>query len=115
MQRILTALADSSPDARKEAYFFAFVTFIFHLSFAQIDLIQMWHSRRSYERTRGQVSLSKSTLLGAPDINLKLFCALHYKALRRRDISAAGTKTGKEKTSLDIDSADLGKIVNLMQ
>ena len=55
LQRILTALAEQSEHAKSEAYFFAFVTFAAHLSFAQVYLIQMWHSRRCYERTRGQV------------------------------------------------------------
>lgn len=56
LQRILTILADNSRESEAEAYFYAFVTFVVNLSFAQVDLIQSWHSRRSYERARGQVS-----------------------------------------------------------
>ena len=60
-------------------------------------MFQTWHTRRCYERTRGQ-----------------LFCSLHYKALKRRDISGKHTTStdgeGDEKTN-----ADLGKVVNLMQ
>ncbi|EJD03804.1 P-loop containing nucleoside triphosphate hydrolase protein [Fomitiporia mediterranea MF3/22] len=96
LQRILSAL-ESTPRALPEAYFFAFVTFVLHLSFAQVDLFQIWHSKRSYQRTRGQ-----------------LFCIIHYKALKRRDlIGAAGSS--KEESITSINGADLGKIVNLMQ
>lgn len=93
LQEILSALEDPSEDRKSTAYLWAFITFIAHLSFAQKDLFKSWHSRRCYERTRGQ-----------------LFCALHYKALKRQDVSG--------KTSNDDDehgSADLGRIVNLMQ
>ncbi|OCH93071.1 P-loop containing nucleoside triphosphate hydrolase protein [Obba rivulosa] len=93
LQRILSALSDPSPESRKTAYTFALVTFLAHLSFAQFDLYKRWHTRRCYERTRGQ-----------------LFCALHYKALKRRDISG---QTGQNENG--DQRADLGKIVNLMQ
>jgi hypothetical protein len=60
-------------------------------------MFQTWHTRRCYERTRGQ-----------------LFCLLHHKALKRRDISGkhatSSAEAGKEETT-----ADLGKVVNLMQ
>jgi len=59
-------------------------------------MFQTWHTRRCYERTRGQ-----------------LFCSLHYKALKRRDISgehATSTNEGDEEMN-----SDLGKVVNLMQ
>ncbi|KAF9644674.1 pleiotropic drug resistance ABC transporter [Thelephora ganbajun] len=97
LQRILAAIEDPSPSAKETAYFYAFVTFLANLSFAQKDMFQTWHTRRCYERTRGQ-----------------LFCALHYKALKRRDISGkhatSSNDEGEEETS-----ADLGKVVNLMQ
>jgi hypothetical protein len=67
--------------------------FLANLSFAQVDLFQRWHTRRCYERTRGQ-----------------LFCALHYKALKRRDVTGIVQNAEDEASS-----ADLGKIVNLMQ
>lgn len=54
LQRILLAL-EASPRLKFEAYFYAFVTFLTHLSFAQVDLFQSWYSRRAYERARGQV------------------------------------------------------------
>jgi len=88
---ILSALDNPTSESIATAKYWAFITFLAHLSFAQVDLFKNWHTRRCYERTRGQ-----------------LFCALHYKALRRRDIS--GRITGE-----DADGADLGKIVNLMQ
>ncbi|OJT02453.1 ATP-dependent bile acid permease [Trametes pubescens] len=94
LQRILTALADPAPGAKNTAYLFAVVAFLANLSFAQVDINKLWFTRRCYERTRGQ-----------------LFCALHYKALKRRDIGAQVTK----KDDDDEGSADLGKIVNLMQ
>lgn len=93
LQEILSALEDPSGDRRSTAYGWAFVTFLAHLSFAQKDLFQSWHTRRCYERTRGQ-----------------LFCALHYKALKRQDVSGKVTNEDDEQ-----GSADLGKIVNLMQ
>ncbi|OBZ72652.1 hypothetical protein A0H81_08065 [Grifola frondosa] len=95
LQRILTALADPSPDAKTTAYVFAIVAFLANLSFAQKDVNHLWFTRRCYERTRGQ-----------------LFCALHYKALKRRDIGGKSTGHGEQE---DEGSADLGKIVNLMQ
>ena len=96
LQRILAALADPSPDSRKVAYLYAGVFFLANLSFAQVDVFQRWYTRRCYERTRGQ-----------------LFCALHYKALKRRDISGKAVNNDNDKD--DEGGADLGKIVNLMQ
>ncbi|KZT30801.1 P-loop containing nucleoside triphosphate hydrolase protein, partial [Neolentinus lepideus HHB14362 ss-1] len=93
LQQILSALSNPSPEANKTAFTFAVVTFLAHLSFAQTALFQTWHARRTYERTRGQ-----------------LFCVLHYKALKRRDIS--GIAASVDGAS---ESADLGKVVNLMQ
>ena len=93
LQRILAVL-EQKPRDLSEAYFFAFVTFVTHLSFAQVDLFQSWHSRRSYERARGQ-----------------LFCAIHHKALRRRDISTASVPT-KDGKATAVSGADLGKIVS---
>ena len=97
LQRILVAIENPSPSAKETAYFYALVTFLANLSFAQKDMFQTWHTRRCYERTRGQ-----------------LFCALHHKALKRRDISgkhaASSVDDGQEETD-----ADLGKVVNLMQ
>ncbi|KAI0326434.1 hypothetical protein GY45DRAFT_1373978, partial [Cubamyces sp. BRFM 1775] len=96
LQRILTALADPSPGAKSTAYLFAVVAFFANLSFAQVDINKLWFTRRCYERTRGQ-----------------LFCALHYKALKRRDVGAQMSK--KEGEEEEEGNADLGKIVNLMQ
>ena len=39
----------------------------------------------------------------------KIFCLLHYKALKRRDVSGTVGPDGES------DNADLGKVVNLMQ
>lgn len=75
--------------------------FLANLSFAQVDINQRWYTRRCYERTRGQ-----------------LFCALHYKALKRRDVSGKSTSEEgdeEDETNEGSESADLGKIVNLMQ
>ncbi|KAF8583414.1 pleiotropic drug resistance ABC transporter [Ramaria rubella] len=95
LQQILSLLSSNSSTARSQAYLYTLLTFVAHMSFAQLDLFQGWHTRRCYERTRGQ-----------------LFCALHWKALRRRDISgrSRSAKDGEDKTP-----ADLGKVVNLMQ
>ncbi|TFK93706.1 P-loop containing nucleoside triphosphate hydrolase protein [Polyporus arcularius HHB13444] len=98
LQRILQALSDPSPNAKTTAYFFAVVAFLANLSFAQVDVNKMWFTRRCYERTRGQ-----------------LFCALHYKALKRRDVSGKSTQRPQDETDEDEGNADLGKIVNLMQ
>jgi len=92
LKEILAALSSDSPEAKNRAYFWTLVTFVAHLSFAQVDLFQSWHTRRCYERTRGQ-----------------LFCILHYKSLRRQEVSGRIEKEG------EANSADLGKIVNLMQ
>ncbi len=100
LQHILSALADPSPNARTTAYAFTALMFIANLSFAQVDINQRWFSRRCYERTRGQ-----------------LFCALHYKALKRRDIGGNVNKGKgrKGEGEEENESADLGKVVNLMQ
>ncbi|KAJ7459165.1 P-loop containing nucleoside triphosphate hydrolase protein [Mycena galericulata] len=96
LKEILAALADPTPESRSTAYYWTLVTFIAHLSFAQVDLIQSWHTRRCYERTRGQ-----------------LFCTLHYKSLVRQEMSGKiNTQKGDES---EVDNANLGKIVNLMQ
>ncbi|KAJ3517873.1 hypothetical protein NLJ89_g222 [Agrocybe chaxingu] len=92
LKEILAALGENTQEARRRAYYWSLITFVVHLSFAQIDLFQAWHTRRCYERTRGQ-----------------LFCTLHYKSLKRQDVSGRINKEGEKK------SADLGKIVNLMQ
>ncbi|KAK7058500.1 hypothetical protein VNI00_002134 [Paramarasmius palmivorus] len=93
LKEILAVLADDTPESRQTAYFWAFITFVAHLSFAQVDLFQQWHTRRCYERTRGQ-----------------LFCTIHYKALKRQDVLSKVTSKDEESKS-----ANLGKIVNLMQ
>lgn len=98
LQRILSALADPTPGARSSAYLYTLVFFFANLSFAQVDVMQRWHTRRCYERTRGQ-----------------MFCALHYKALKRRDISGQTTAKSKSGDEDEEAGADLGKIVNLMQ
>ncbi|KAF5368585.1 hypothetical protein D9758_002189 [Tetrapyrgos nigripes] len=90
LKEILNALPRGDVDS---AYFWAFITFVAHLSFAQKDLFKQWHTRRCYERTRGQ-----------------LFCTIHYKALKRQDVSGQVNQEGDENKK-----ADLGKIVNLMQ
>lgn len=93
LKEILSALAADTPEGKRIAFYWTLLTFIVHLSFAQVDLFQGWHARRCYERTRGQ-----------------LFCTLHYKALKRQEISGRiDHEKGKES------NADLGKIVNLMQ
>lgn len=97
-----------------QAHYYALLTFVAHLSFAQCDLAQGWCTRRCYERTRGII-----------------FCALHWKALRRRIVGGVSKKaesksdndgSSKQKDEGNDDSnaekersADLGKVVNLMQ
>ena len=93
LKEILSALATDDAESKRTTYLWALVTFIAHLSFAQVDLFQNWHTRRCYERTRGQ-----------------LFCSIHYKSLSRQDIRG-GIRHEDDKHQ----SADLGKIVNLMQ
>lgn len=89
LQEILATLSMDAPEA---AYFWAIITFVANISFAQADLFQGWHTRRCYERTRGQ-----------------MFCLLHFKSLKRYQLSDSADSNGKP------GSADLGKIVNLMQ
>ena len=93
LKEILAALAINTPEAQRTAFKWALAAFVANLSFAQVDLFQGWHTRRCYERTRGQ-----------------LFCSLHYKSLKRRDIGAKANGEGEKQ-----ENADLGKIVNLMQ
>ena len=92
LKEILSALASDAPEVKNRAYYWTFVILIAHLSFAQADLFQNWHTRRCYERTRGQ-----------------LFCIMHYKSLKRQEISGRVNREG------ETSNADLGKTVNLMQ
>jgi hypothetical protein len=115
LKQLLTALA-SKTDISKgavstKAHYYALLTLIAHLSFAQCDLAQGWCTRRCYERTRGVI-----------------FCTLHWKALKRRVVGGAASKeggakaqsaetgeSGKDDKHEQEQSADLGKVVNLMQ
>ncbi|KAG8964419.1 hypothetical protein FRC00_002452 [Tulasnella sp. 408] len=101
LQRILQALESHDPARRKEAYFYALGTFIFHCSFAQLDLFGAWHARRCYERTRGQ-----------------MFCAIHWKSLKRRDMrgKTSANKSDKEgqEDEESANTADIGRVVNLI-
>ncbi|KAF9453004.1 P-loop containing nucleoside triphosphate hydrolase protein [Macrolepiota fuliginosa MF-IS2] len=92
LKEILAVLVLKTPEAKRAAYLWAIAAFLANLSFAQVDLFQAWHTRRCYERTRGQ-----------------LFCAIHYKALRRREVG------GKPSTGSGEENFDLGKIVNIMR
>lgn len=51
-----------SPEDKSEAYFYGFVTFMLHLSFAQVDVFQEFYTRRSYERVRGMVRDTEMSL-----------------------------------------------------
>ncbi|KIO19698.1 hypothetical protein M407DRAFT_82489 [Tulasnella calospora MUT 4182] len=101
LQRILMALESHDPARRKEAYFYALGTFIFHCSFAQLDLFGDWHARRCYERSRGQ-----------------MFCAIHWKSLKRRDMrgKTSANKSDKEgqEDEESANTADIGRVVNLI-
>lgn len=46
LKEILSALTENTPDSKSKAYYWALVTFLVHLSFAQVDLVQSWHTRR---------------------------------------------------------------------
>lgn len=97
-QRILKALESHDPAKRPEAYGFAFLMFLANCSFAQLDMFEAWHSRRNYERTRGVI-----------------FCALHWKALKRRDMSGKlSEKGGEERGELEEGESmvsDIGRCV----
>ncbi len=86
------------------------------MSFAQSELLRQWHSRRAYERTRGQ-----------------LFCMLHWKALKSKDVrgkvAESGIKgcandaeadceahedQGEETSETGSQITDIGRITNLM-
>ena len=92
LKEVLSALASDAPEAKNRAYYWTFVIFMAHLSFAQAELFRSWHSRRCYERTRGQ-----------------LFCIMHYKSLKRQEIS------GRVNLEGETINAGLGKTLNLMQ
>ena len=92
LKEILSALASDAPDEKNRAYYWAFVVFVTELSLAQANLFQNWHTQRCYERTKGQ-----------------LFCIIHYKSLKRQEIS------GRVNAEGETSSADLGKTLNLMQ
>ncbi|KAF8342804.1 uncharacterized protein EI90DRAFT_3030312 [Cantharellus anzutake] len=120
LSRILASLEDHSPGNKHyDAYTFAFITFLVHMSTAQSDLFRQWHSRRAYERTRGQ-----------------LFCLLHWKALKGKDLrgrisESASNKSGEigmdvgsdvesnethleEKNAAEGQTTGIGRITNLM-
>lgn len=103
---VLSNLHSSKDNLSSKAHYWALVTLVAHLSFAQCDLAQGWCTRRCYERTRGVI-----------------FCALHWKALKRRVVGGATSESmeseGRRESQADQkeqeQSADLGKVVNLMQ
>lgn len=66
------------------------------MTFAQLDLLQGWHSRRAYERTRGQ-----------------LFCALHWKALKAKDVKGKVSLEG-DRDDTEKAASGIGRITNLM-
>ena len=92
LKEILSALASDTPEAKTRAFYWTFVIFIAHLSSAEANLLQSWHTRRCLERTRGQ-----------------LFCAVHYKSLKRQE------NNGRAKPEGETKNADLGKTLNLMR
>ena len=92
LKEILSALASDVSDEKNRAYYWAFVIFIVELFISQANLFQTWHNRRCYERTRGQ-----------------LWCTIHYKSLKRQDIS------GRVNPEGETSNANLGKTLNLMQ
>lgn len=98
LQQILAALESHDPTRRSDAYLYGLLVLVFHCSFAQLDLFEGWHSRRAYERTRGQ-----------------MFCALHWKSLKRRDTrgkTPAGPKVkdlGQEEEGDEQHTADIGR------
>lgn len=92
LNRILAIIGDRTNPDKSSACLYALLTFVAHISFAQADLFQNYHSRRAYERARGQ-----------------LFCAIHYKALNRLDLSGQSLEDDEDAP------ADLGKVVNIMQ
>lgn len=107
---VLSSSEGAENDEAGKAHYWALVTLVAHLSFAQCDLAQGWCTRRCYERTRGVI-----------------FCTLHWKALKRRVVGGASASTQVEKQAdqetnsekknehEQAQSADLGKVVNLMQ
>ncbi|KAG8905564.1 hypothetical protein FRB99_008669 [Tulasnella sp. 403] len=104
LQQILAALESREPNRRSDAYLYGLLAFVANCSFAQFDLFEAWHSRRAYERTRGQ-----------------LFCALHWKSLKRRDMQGKtemkkdGPQKGPRATPEESGStSDIGRVVNLM-
>ncbi|KAG9032385.1 hypothetical protein FRB95_001506 [Tulasnella sp. JGI-2019a] len=96
LQQILRALESRDPLKRSDAYFYAAVLFVAHCSFAQVDVWEAWHGRRAYERTRGI-----------------MFCGLHWKALKRRDMSGKTTEQDEEGDTQQSPS-DIGRVANLM-
>src|SRR5204863_872 len=57
---ILSSKTESTPGVHwgnkwTQAHFYALLTLVAHLSFAQCDLAQGWCTRRCYERTRGTI------------------------------------------------------------
>lgn len=114
LQRILAALADPTPESKMTAYIFSIITFAVHLSFANQDVFKGWHSRRAYERARGQLFCAlhyKSVVLITVSPHCCMFLTLIFvRALKRRDVCGSSNKQDDEN-----GSADLGKVVNLMQ
>ncbi|KAG8874447.1 hypothetical protein FRB98_008435 [Tulasnella sp. 332] len=100
LQQILRALESRDPTKRSDAYFYAGVLFVAHCSFAQVDVWEAWHSRRAYERTRGI-----------------MFCGLHWKALKRRDMSGKTKEQDGDTLKTEDEQqgpSDIGRVANLM-
>ena len=97
LQEILSALSTDTPESKRTAYFWAFMTFLAHLSFAQVDLFKAWHTRRWIKLTTtrtwasmpsGSVrSLSKSkTQLVATLATCRRICMAPTRTSARRRI-----------------------------
>ena len=110
LKRILDALDEKEPDARKRgvAFVYAFLAFACALVDAQASVQHLWFSRRACTRIR-----------------TGLMVAIYDKALKRRDFSGIVDKEVKKapppgsakedkKANEPKAGANIGKIVNLM-
>ncbi|KAJ7590252.1 multidrug resistance-associated ABC transporter [Mycena floridula] len=100
LQHILEILdrEDQTREDRFRAYIYAALMFVFSVARPQVDLQQLWFSRRAATRTRSE-----------------LMAAVYDKALKMRDYSGIIDQDNKGgKKNEPRAGANIGKIVNIM-
>lgn len=99
LQQLLQSMEDLAAP-RSAAITYAFLTLIARLVASQSDVLNLWYSRRAYERSRGEM------------ITMLYEKTLTRKIIRIDEKDAKVSKEGPQKSK---ESASMGKLMNLMR